>query len=132
MFGRREWRSRPGEEGKDPVMRPVAGAKALPAPAGAGQKAHPSPTGGGPAAGPGRRRTGKGQPGVADAASVVLGSRGEGVGVAPAPAVGSDAPVAPAGGRAGKGEQTPVPAEAPAPPLQSLPPHSPARAFLFR
>lgn len=69
---------------------------------------------------------------MADAASAVLGSRGEGVGVGPVPAVGSGAPVAPAGGRARKGEQTPAPAEAPAPPLQLLPPHSPARAFLFR
>lgn len=122
-----------GAEGEVPVTGPVGGAKALPVRAGEGQQVRPRPTArGGPAAGPGRRRTGKGQPGVADAASAVPGSG--------ARAWGWDlhlptraAPRSPLGGEGrGRGNRPQRPAEAPAPPLQPLPPHSPARAFLFR
>lgn len=99
-----------GAEGEVPVTGPVGGAKALPVRAGEGQQVRPRPTArGGPAAGPGRRRTGKGQPGVADAASAVPGSGARAWGwdlhlptrAAPRSPLG--------GGRAGKGEQTPAP-----------------------
>lgn len=92
------------------------------------QRANDS-TGGGPC---GRVRGGsgriKGCPGVADAASAVQ-ERGRGCGGRPAPERGS---VALAGERRGRGNRPQCPAEAPAPPLQPLPPHSPASSFLFR
>ena len=132
-FWRREWRSRRGEEGKDPVLRPVSGGKSPACASGRRTtKDTPRPTGGVPcsrASGGGGRITGG--RGMAAAASPVPGSGGEGVGLGRAPVLRSGAPDAPCRGRAGKGEQTPGP-EAPAPPLQPLPPHSLARSFLFR
>lgn len=94
------------EEGRDPGIRGPASA------GGRGSACTPrGPRGEALQQGQERRRTGKAQPGVAQAASAVPGSggEGEGVGAAPAPAVWGGAPVAPAGGRVGKGEQTPVP-----------------------
>lgn len=92
------------EEGRDPAIKGPASA------GGRGSACTPrGPRGEALQQGQDGRRTGKAQPGVAEAASAVPGSGGEGVGAGPAPAVWGGAPVAPAGGRVGKGEQTPVP-----------------------
>lgn len=94
----------------------------------------PRPDGGGPAAGPGgRRRTGKGGPGVVHAARTVLGGAGTRAREWDLLLSSEAAPLWPPQGEGrGRGNKPQCPTEAPAPPLQPLPPHSPARAFLFR
>lgn len=104
--------SRLGAEGQGPVIRPFReGGRGDKGPARAsGRRTAGTPHRGRPCSGAeGGGGPVKGGPGVAHAAGTVLGSRGEGAGVEPAPVLGSGAPVAPAGGRAGKGKQTPMP-----------------------